>query len=157
MKVLDLQCTHGHAFEGWFSSEDDFQDQLTRQLLACPVCGDSQIVKLPSAPRLNLGSTTAPATPPAPPPAVPTERSTAAVMPAAAMQAAWLQMVRRVVASTEDVGERFAEEARRMHYGEAAERGIRGQASIEQTEELLDEGIAVLPLPLPPGFKDTLQ
>jgi hypothetical protein len=78
-------------------------------------------------------------------------------MPAAAMQAAWLQMVRRVVASTEDVGERFAEEARRMHYGEAAERGIRGQASIEQTEELLDEGIAVLPLPLPPGFKDTLQ
>lgn len=157
MKVLDLQCTHGHAFEGWFSSEDDFQDQLTRQLLACPMCGDSQVVKLPSAPRLNLGSTTAPATPSAPPSAVPTERFTAAVMPAAAMQAAWLQMVRRVVASTEDVGERFAEEARRMHYGEAAERGIRGQASIEQTEELLDEGIAVLPLPLPPGFKDTLQ
>lgn len=157
MKVLDLQCTHGHAFEGWFSSEDDFQDQLTRQLLACPMCGDSQVVKLPSAPRLNLGSTAAPATPSAPASAAPTERSTAAVMPAAAMQAAWLQMVRRVVASTEDVGERFAEEARRMHYGEAAERGIRGQASIEQTEELLDEGIAVLPLPLPPGFKDTLQ
>ncbi len=68
-----------------------------------------------------------------------------------------MHMVRRVLSATEDVGERFAEEARRIHYGEAAERGIRGQATIEQTEELLDEGIAVMPLPVPRGFKDTLQ
>lgn len=66
-------------------------------------------------------------------------------------------MVRRVVANTEDVGERFAEEARRIHYGEADERGIRGQASQEETEALLDEGIAVVPLPVPHGFKETLQ
>ncbi len=68
-----------------------------------------------------------------------------------------MQVVRRVMADTEDVGERFAEEARRMHYGEVSERGIRGQATLEQTEELLDEGIAVMPLPIPPGFKNTLQ
>ena len=64
---------------------------------------------------------------------------------------------RRVMASTEDVGERFAEEARKMHYGESEERGIRGQATPAQTEELLDEGIAVMPLPIPAGFKNTLQ
>ncbi len=147
---------HGHSFEGWFSSEDDFQDQLTRHLLECPLCGDSQVVKLPSAPRLNLSSTSAPATSAAPSSAQPVS-STTAVLPPASLQAAWLQVVRRVVAATEDVGERFTEEARRIHYGEAAERGIRGQATIEQTEELLDEGIAVMPLPMPPGFKDTLQ
>lgn len=54
MKVLDLQCTQGHAFEGWFSSEDDFQSQLARQLVECPLCGDRAVAKLPSAPRLNL-------------------------------------------------------------------------------------------------------
>jgi hypothetical protein len=68
-------------------------------------------------------------------------------MPEAAMQAAWLKMVRHVMANTEDVGERFAEEARKIHYGETEERGIRGQASREETEALLDEGIGVLPLP----------
>lgn len=78
-------------------------------------------------------------------------------MPPAALQAAWMHMVRRVMASTEDVGERFAEEARKMHYGESEERGIRGQATPAQTEELLDEGIAVMPLPIPAGFKNTLQ
>jgi len=68
-----------------------------------------------------------------------------------------MHVVRRVMAQTEDVGQRFAEEARRMHYGEAEERAIRGQATPAQTEELLEEGIAVMPLPLPPGFKGTLQ
>ncbi len=69
MKVLDLQCAHGHAFEGWFSSENDFQDQLARQLLECPLCGDGTITKLPSAPRLNLGAASAaPVAPVAAPP-----------------------------------------------------------------------------------------
>ena len=80
-----------------------------------------------------------------------------APLPPQALQAAWLHMVRRVMANTEDVGQRFAEEARRMHYGESEARGIRGQATAEQTEALLDEGIAVMPLPVPDGFKDTLQ
>ncbi len=154
MKVLDLQCAHGHGFEGWFASEEDFGNQLERELLECPLCGDKTIAKLPSAPRLNLG-----AREPAPgraQPAAAGEQAVAA-LPPAAMQAAWMQMVRRVMAQTEDVGERFAEEARRMHYGETEERGIRGQATRAQTEELLDEGIAVMPLPIPAGLKEPLQ
>jgi hypothetical protein len=69
------------------------------------------------------------------------------------MQAAWMQMVRHVMANTEDVGEKFAEEARKIHYGETEDRNIRGQASREETEALLEEGIAVLPLPVPKGSR----
>jgi hypothetical protein len=149
MKVLDLQCGHGHGFEGWFASEDDFQGQLARGLVECPLCGDPAVAKLPSAPRLNLG---APRNEPAAP-----QRQEVVNVPDASLQAAWMTMVRQVLAQTEDVGERFAEEARRIHYGETEERGIRGQASPEETESLLEEGIAVLPLPLPKGLKGPLQ
>lgn len=152
MKVLDLQCSQGHAFEGWFASEADFLAQQERQLVSCPICADTGVAKLPSAPRLNLG-----AAPDADAQAKPGEGRPVASLPAPALQAAWLQMVRRVLAETEDVGGRFAEEARRIHYGEAPERGIRGQASREQTEELLEEGIAVMPLPLPEGMDGPLQ
>mgnify|MGYP002146596370 FL=1 len=75
----------------------------------------------------------------------------------AELQAALLKMVRHVVANTEDVGQKFADEARKMHYGDAEQRNIRGQASAEETKELLDEGIAVMPLPLPDAVKETLQ
>lgn len=147
MKVLNLQCAHAHVFEGWFGSEEDFQGQLERGLVECPICGDTGVQKLPSAPRLNLGASE-------PAPAAKQEVVTA---PNAQLQAAWLQMVQKVMANTEDVGERFAEEARKIHYGETAERGIRGQASPEETKALLEEGIAVLPLPLPKGMKGPLQ
>jgi hypothetical protein len=146
MKVLNLQCAHAHAFEGWFASEDDFQSQLARGLVECPVCGDAAVAKLPSAPRLNLGAT-APAE----------DRREVVSMPDAQMQAAWMKMVRHVMANTEDVGERFAEEARRIHYGESEERNIRGQASREETDALLEEGISVLPLPVPKALKGPLQ
>jgi hypothetical protein len=68
-----------------------------------------------------------------------------------------LQMVRHVMANTEDVGTQFAEEARKIHYGEADHRNIRGQASREETEALLEEGIDILPLPVPAGLKEPLQ
>jgi hypothetical protein len=146
MKVLNLQCSHGHAFEGWFGSEDDFQDQLGRGLVECPLCSDVQVAKMPSAPHLNLGA------------AAPAEtRQEVMATPDAQMQAAWMQMVRHVMANTEDVGENFAEEARKIHYGETGERGIRGQASREETASLLEEGISVLPLPIPKGLKGPLQ
>jgi hypothetical protein len=77
--------------------------------------------------------------------------------PDASLQAEWMKMVRHVMANTEDVGERFAEEARRIHYGETEDRSIRGQASREETEALVEEGIAVLPLPIPKALKETLQ
>jgi len=147
MKVLNLQCSHAHVFEGWFASEDDFQGQLARGLLECPMCGDAQVTKMPSAPRLNLG-----ASEPQPP-----ARQEVVAAPNAQLQAAWLKVVQQVMANTEDVGERFAEEARKIHYGESEERGIRGQATRQETQALLEEGIGVLPLPLPKGLKGPLQ
>lgn len=154
MKVLDLHCHEGHVFEGWFASEDDFQSQNQRGLVQCPWCGDSSISKRLSAPRLNLG-----AKPPAPAPAQPTAGagSQEAVALPPALQAAWLELARKIAANTEDVGKRFADEARRMHHGETEERAIRGQATPDEAAQLLDEGIAVLPLPLPAATKETLH
>jgi hypothetical protein len=158
MKVLNLQCVQGHGFEGWFASEDDFQDQLGRGLVECPLCGEHGVQKLPSAPRLNLGAP-APAAPAASPGSAsgPDKQEVAVASPDKAMQAAWLKMVRHVMANTEDVGQRFPEEARRMHYGESEERAIRGQASAEEAQALLEEGIGVLPLPVPKGLKGPIQ
>lgn len=152
MKVLDLQCSGQHAFEGWFGSEEDFQQQLERGLIECPYCGQREIQKKLSAPRLNLGATEPKASQTQPVVSPPIDDDARE-----AVQVAWFNMVREVLAKTEDVGERFAEEARRIHYGEVPERGIRGQATPEQTEALREEGIAVMPLPLPHGLKGTLQ
>jgi hypothetical protein len=147
MKVLNLRCDHDHAFEGWFASEADFQDQASRGVVACPMCGSPQVHRLPSAPRLNLSGAREPA---APAPAV-----AEAVAPQATLQAQWLQAVAHVLQNTEDVGERFPEEARRIHYGESPQRGIRGQASADERAELADEGIEVVPLPVPAALKGT--
>lgn len=154
MKVLDLHCTHGHVFEGWFASEDDFQAQLARGLVACPNCGDQQVAKKLSMPRFNLGAA-APARAAAPA-AGPVEQ-----LPAGGkgdtvhqeLQAAWLRVARRIVAETEDVGHRFADEARRIHHGDAPERAIRGQASPQETAALIEEGVPVMSLPLPDALK----
>jgi hypothetical protein len=146
MKVLDLQCSQQHTFEGWFGSEDEFQDQLARGLVECPLCGDAAVTKMLSAPRLNLGASQESAPP-----------QNVATAPEATMQAAWMKMVRHVMANTEDVGPRFAQEARKIHNGESDERGIRGQASARETQELLEEGIGVLPLPIPKALKEPLH
>ena len=166
MKVLDLACDGRHAFEGWFGSEEDFQQQLARGLVECPLCGSRAVHKLLSAPRLNLGAEPARRASASAEPVDSTSSTSSApaagnaqpapVQPAeAAMQAAWLKMMRHVVANSEDVGTRFAEHARRMHYGEADPRSIRGQASRDEAEALLEEGIAVMPLMLPPMLDST--
>ena len=164
MKVLNLQCSHQHAFEGWFASEDDFQSQLNRGLLTCPMCADPVIQKMPAAPRLNFGASASlsPAEPsrgeslPAPvSPGSPSHSMMAAG--GAAGQAAFLKALRQVLVNTEDVGERFADEARAMHYGETEHRNIRGQASTREAVELLEEGIDVMPLPMVSALKETLQ
>lgn len=146
MKVLNLQCAHGHGFEGWFASQDAFDTQLAAGLVECPVCGNTAITKLLAAPRLNLGN----AKPPA-------ESQTTALPAAESPEGRLLRAMREVIAQTEDVGDRFAEEARKMHYGEIEERGIRGQTTREQAQNLIDEGIPVFSLPLPPALKETLQ
>lgn len=154
MKVLNLHCPQGHIFEGWFESEDSFQYQATHALLECPVCGNTEITKGLSAPRLNLGAQDAQQAKQSIP-AVHTEDATSAKL--RAIQAAWLMASRKIAAQSEDVGTRFAEEARQMHHGELAPRPIRGQASPQQVENLLDEGVPVLPLALPISSKETLH
>ena len=155
MKVLDLHCRQGHVFEGWFASEEDFQDQLRQSMLQCPMCMDVQISKSVSAPRLNLGARQS-----GPNRAVSREETLRPVnprRPRQKLQAAWLALARTLVARTEDVGEQFAQEARRMHRGDAPERAIRGRTSPEEAVRLLEEGIDILPLPLPEAAKETLQ
>lgn len=162
MKVFNLRCEHGHAFEGWFGSEDDVLGQQARGLLHCPLCDTAAVQRMPSAPRLNLKAArgeAVPAVAPDPAPAVP-----AAVVPTTSEQAAarvevlhaaYLQAVQHVLDHTEDVGSGFAEEARRIHYGEAQERGIRGQTTPDQVQELNDEGISVGAFVLPAALTGT--
>ena len=145
MKVLDLRCGHGHGFEGWFASEDDFQSQHERGLVVCPLCSSHAISRMPSAPRLNLGAGAQSA---APEPTAPSPEQAIA-------QQMWMKAVEHVVRNTEDVGEKFAEEARRIHYGESATRGIRGRASQQESQDLHDEGIDVYTMPMPAGLKST--
>ncbi|HJV81747.1 DUF1178 family protein [Noviherbaspirillum sp.] len=140
MKVYNLSCEHDHRFEGWFSSEGDFSAQLGKGLIQCPVCESHGIRKLPSAPRLNLSASQAPQT----------DVSTQ-------IQAEVIEMMRKIVANSEDVGERFAEEARRIHYNEAPERAIRGTASKSECTALAEEGIEVMSLPVPAALKQPLQ
>lgn len=139
MKVLNLRCANGHAFEGWYGSEAEFAEQNGSAQIECPLCADHAISRMPTAPRLNLSGAREPA------------------VEVVNLQAQWLAAARHVVENTEDVGDRFASEARRIHHGEAAERGIRGQASAEERAELLDEGIEVMALALPAALKDRLQ
>ena len=145
MKVLNLRCAHDHRFEGWFGSDDDFQSQNERGLVECPLCADRSVSRLPSAPRLNVSNLrdAAPAR---------------AVDDAEAQrQSHWIRAVRHLIDSTEDVGERFPEEARRIHYGEAQGRGIRGQASREDADALREEGIVVTAVALPAALKGSIQ
>jgi hypothetical protein len=191
MKVLDLQCQHGHSFEGWFGSEDDFQSQLGRGLVQCPICESAQITKKLSAPRLNLSgardgvrdsarvetqtdamnsiAVNADSMPTSSPndtlnasaehPKNPVDpvHSVHALMRNPEFQKAYMQMAKQVLAQTEDVGTQFAQEARKIHHGETPERGIRGQASRDEVMELLEDGIDVMPLPLPAALKGPLQ
>jgi hypothetical protein len=165
MKVLDLKCSLDHRFEGWFASTDEFESQLSRKLVACPVCSTTEVSRMPSAPRLNLssgrsGDRTADR-------AGESEKTAAgSSAPQAsqpqqsadhALQARALQFMREILAKTENVGDRFAEEARRMHYDEAPARNIRGVATPEDAHALMEEGIDVMPLPVPAALKEPLQ
>ncbi|MEO7055587.1 MAG: DUF1178 family protein [Caldimonas sp.] len=154
MKVLNLCCAREHRFEGWFASAGEFNEQAARSAIACPLCGDTEITRLPTAPHIAASRHgDAPA------------RSTEIVAASAAptmptemtMQSQWLRAVRHVMSATEDVGERFPEEARRIHYGEVEERGIRGRASAEDAAALREEGIEVMALPLPHALKGPVQ
>lgn len=134
MIVLNLTCEHQHRFEGWFASNDEYARQSGQGAVSCPVCDSRQISKLPSNPRIGRAGQTEAAAPP---------------QEQQALQTA-LEFLARLAAGSENVGQRFPEEARRIHYDEAPARSIRGVATRKEAVELLEEGITVLPLPLPP-------
>lgn len=149
MKVLDLQCGQLHVFEGWFASEDDYLSQHERGLVECPLCGDATITKKLSAPRLNLSGARAGS--------AQEQQAVSSDKKESDLQAAMMTAARHLVATTDDVGDSFASEARKIHYGEIKARGIRGQTSQAEALSLLDEGIAVLPFALPEALKGQLQ
>jgi hypothetical protein len=138
-----LACEAGHKFEGWFSASDDFDDQVARGLLSCPVCETREVRKQIMAPAVAGGG-----------------RRAVAETPAAqrAMMIEAMSRVRAHVESTFDyVGDRFAAEARAIHEGKAEERGIYGEASTEQVKALVADGVPVAPLPPEPPKKSEVN
>ena len=137
MIVFDLICKEQHRFEGWFASGEDFASQKDRGLLECPICGGAHVEKLPAAKIRTQAEPAIPAKSVAPQ-AEKTEKVDVA------------QIIDYILTHSEDVGAKFAEEARKIHYQETPQRSIRGVASRSETEELRDEGIPVFALPVPP-------
>lgn len=169
MLVVDLHCEHGHVFEGWFASADDLASQQARGLVSCPVCASTEVVRRPSATRLNVASLKAEkaaggvgqaSVPGAEVPGVPVTADVAKgpeAPSAEALQAMYLQAVRHVLQHTEDVGEGFGKEVRNIHRGDAPQRAVRGQADQQEVAELKEEGIDVMSLPIPESLKGPLQ
>ena len=153
MIVFDLLCGEGHRFEGWFGSAADFSSQRDRNLLSCPSCGSGNVKRVPSATRANLG---APA-PRAPDPKVPAQAAKTPDMegkdPFAVAQMLYSRMLDELLTRSEDVGKEFPAEARKIFYKESPARPIRGQATNEEHQDLVDEGIPVARLPVPPTGK----
>jgi hypothetical protein len=135
----DILCDSEHQFDGWFASSDSFDDQVARKLVQCPVCGSHKVAKALMTPGVPVKS----------------NRSSAPVpalhAPLDPKAQAMVEMVRKLRAHVEDnadyVGDKFAESARRIHYGEDEQRGIYGEATIDEARELHEEGVEVLPLP----------
>ena len=143
MIIFELSCAHGHRFEGWFASGEEFARQQERALVTCPVCDDAHIERLPSArvasPRARRATTRRR---PSRPKSATTTADAAVGLPAEA-----IVKLREMVRNTENVGRRFPEEARKMHYQEVPPRAIRGQASRDEAKALTDEGIEFTSLP----------
>jgi hypothetical protein len=136
--VFDLECDNSHRFEGWFASSEDFERQNREGGIACPLCGNADVIRVPNAPHIKKSSGTTPA------------RVSDAEMQYSNIAGELLShLVDYVVNNTEDVGAAFAEEARKIHYREVPERKIRGTASPDEVVELKDEGIDVVALPIP--------
>jgi hypothetical protein len=137
MIIFDLKCTPlGHVFEGWFGSSADYGDQQARGLVSCPLCGSGNVEKAVMAPAVGAKGNSS---------------DSASADPAGVkrMLAALAAEQKKMLESSEHVGDRFADEARAIHLGEADARAIHGRASPEQAESLAEDGIPVAPLPFP--------
>jgi hypothetical protein len=152
MIVFDLLCSKGHRFEGWFNSAADYDSQKKRGLLSCPRCSTVKVDRVPSATRANFGAQAPKPAPVAPTPMVKTPEMDGKDAFAIA-QMLYSRMLDEVLTKTEDVGREFPAEARKIHYEEAPARAIRGQATQDEHDELIDEGIPVARFPVPPTDK----
>ena len=154
-----LRCEHDHAFESWFQSSSAFDSQVRRKLVACPVCESTEVEKAIMAPRIvsKKGRESAPPVPaPVPPP---TPEAAPSAQPLLMAQERELrtklkELRDHIVKNADNVGERFPNEARKMHYGDIEHRPIYGEASPEEARELIDEGIDVSPLPVLPDDRN---
>jgi len=144
MIVYDLKCGTGHRFEGWFASSADFSVQKEGGQLACPSCADERIERMLSAPRINVGALEKPQ-----PPAV-TEGGPEGKDAFAIAQMLYSRMLDELLTKSEDVGTEFPEQARRIFYDESPARAIRGIATRQEHEEMVEEGIPIARLPVPP-------
>jgi hypothetical protein len=138
--IFDLRCTAGHVFEAWFGSSADYDEQQGRGLVACPLCGSADVAKAPMAPAVPAKGNSRPAGP---------ELFSGAPDEVKAMLAAAAALQKKMLSQSEGVGDRFADEARAIHLGEAEGRAIHGRATREQAESLVEDGIPVAPLPFP--------
>lgn len=155
MIVFDLACSQGHRFEGWFSSSADFADQCAEGMVVCPACGCAQIAKAPMAPAVPAKGNTLAA-----------KRPDTSAQPMAntpmppdlqKAMAALAKVQAEVLRNSTWVGDKFADETRRMHYGERDQAPIHGQASLTEARALIEEGVAVAPLPFPVAPPDKLN
>jgi hypothetical protein len=146
MIIYDLQCANQHQFEGWFKNAAEYENQLASAMIHCPLCGTDQVTKVPTASHLNIGKTTE---------ARPRAQAEQVVLSQEA-NALLYELHEHVKQNFEDVGDEFATEAKRIHYGETEERNIRGNATQDEVSELNEEGIMAFPLPELPD-KDKLN
>jgi hypothetical protein len=136
MILFQLKCEHDHEFEAWFKDGATYEAQAANGDLSCPMCGTPNVGKALMAPRLRTSRQKE----------VAAEKQKQKAV-AEATQAAIAEIRKQVESNCENVGNKFAEEARKIHYGETEKRGIYGQASVKETAELVDEGIDVMALP----------
>lgn len=153
MIKYQLRCAQGHEFEGWFKDSAAFDRQRKRHDIDCPVCGDADVAKAPMAPSIAKGARPPASQQPAQPDSQDADDDAPLISEARAEEVAHkiieaVTLLRNHVEKECDyVGDKFAEEARRIHYGETDERGIYGEATEEEAEELDDEGIRVFRIP----------
>ena len=149
MILYELKCKRGHAFEGWFRDSAAYDQQAKARKVVCPVCGDKKVEKALMTPRLGRGKAKEPSQPAAPQGEKPAEKMVNVQQ--AEMLKALRAMRKQIESNCDYVGERFPEEARKIHYGESEQRGIYGEASDSDAEALKEEGIEVSRVPWIPS------
>jgi hypothetical protein len=152
----NLRCERGHAFESWFQSSSAYEAQEKRKLVNCPSCGSAKVERAIMAPQIvSQKGRNDPAPAPAPSTEVTTPASTPLMMAQERELRAKLKELRdHIVKNADNVGERFPNEARKMHYGDIEHRPIYGEASPDEARALIDEGVEVSPLPVLPDDRN---